>query len=170
MAPTWEELADEWKDHKVGLIAEVDCTQEEELCEEYGVQGFPTLLWGDPLTPEPYEGQRSYEALSTFAKEHISEPYCSIYNKDVCSEEEKSTIEDLQKKSREDLEEIDAKVHLEISEEQEKFDQAVEEINNQYEATVNHFNQRVDEIRDAVNHKWVKQLLVTMMENESAEL
>lgn len=54
MASDWEKLAEEWKDHAVGLIAEVDCTEEsgKPLCEEYGVEGFPTLMYGDPSAPE----------------------------------------------------------------------------------------------------------------------
>ena len=54
MAPDWEKLSEEWKDHKVGLVAEVDCTDEDSLalCEKYEVEGFPTLLYGDPFSPE----------------------------------------------------------------------------------------------------------------------
>jgi hypothetical protein len=54
MAPDWEKLGEEWKDHAVGLIAEVDCTEDsgKPLCEEYGIEGFPTLMYGDPSAPE----------------------------------------------------------------------------------------------------------------------
>jgi hypothetical protein len=54
MAPDWEKLGEEWKDHAVGMIAEVDCTEEsgKPLCEDYGVEGFPTLMYGDPAAPE----------------------------------------------------------------------------------------------------------------------
>jgi hypothetical protein len=50
MAADWEKLAGEWADHKVGLVAEVDCTQDDgqKLCEENGVEGFPTIMYGDP--------------------------------------------------------------------------------------------------------------------------
>jgi thiol-disulfide isomerase/thioredoxin len=54
MAPAWEKLADEWAGHAIGMIAEVDCTEPsgQSLCEEYGVEGFPTLMYGDPNGPE----------------------------------------------------------------------------------------------------------------------
>ena len=54
MAPDWEKLGEEWKDHAVGMIADVDCTEEggKPLCEDYGVEGFPTLMYGDPAAPE----------------------------------------------------------------------------------------------------------------------
>jgi hypothetical protein len=40
MADDWETLSEEWKDHAVGLIAEVDCTADDArpLCEELEVQ------------------------------------------------------------------------------------------------------------------------------------
>jgi len=54
MAPAWEKLADDWAGHAVAMIAEVDCTDPsgQSLCEEHGVEGFPTLMYGDPNGPE----------------------------------------------------------------------------------------------------------------------
>lgn len=54
MAPAWEQLAEEWADSATGMIAEVDCTEPtgQPLCEEYGVEGFPTLMYGDINAPE----------------------------------------------------------------------------------------------------------------------
>jgi len=54
LAPDWEKLANDWKGHKVGLVAEVDCTDPaaEGVCAEYQIEGFPTLMYGDPNSPE----------------------------------------------------------------------------------------------------------------------
>jgi hypothetical protein len=40
MADDWETSSEEWKDHAVGLIAEVDCTADDasRLCEELEVE------------------------------------------------------------------------------------------------------------------------------------
>jgi thiol-disulfide isomerase/thioredoxin len=40
MAADWEQLANDWEGHEVGLIAEVDCTSDggQPLCEEFEVQ------------------------------------------------------------------------------------------------------------------------------------
>lgn len=48
MAADWEKLADEITDPNV-MIAEVDCTAEdsEQVCDENGVEGFPTLKFGE---------------------------------------------------------------------------------------------------------------------------
>jgi len=49
LAPIWEKLADDWKSHKIGLVAEVDCTDpaSEAICQEYEIEGFPTLIYGE---------------------------------------------------------------------------------------------------------------------------
>ena len=54
MAPAWEQLAQDWQGHDIGLVAEIDCTNPESqpVCEEFEVEGFPTLLYGDPRSPE----------------------------------------------------------------------------------------------------------------------
>ena len=48
MAADWEKLADEITDPNV-MIAEVDCTAEdsEQVCDDNGVEGFPTLKFGE---------------------------------------------------------------------------------------------------------------------------
>ena len=53
MAPAWEKLTEDWKDHGIGLVGEVDCTSPEgqPLCEKFDVEGFPTLVYGDPQSP-----------------------------------------------------------------------------------------------------------------------
>jgi len=168
MAPDWERLAADFEGHKVGLVAEVDCTSEEGqgLCEDFDVQGFPTLFYGDPLSPERYEGARDYEALSAHAKEHITKPVCSIQTLDACTKEQKNAIADLQKKSKEELEEMEGKVEKQLQDAQETFDKGVDEINNQYEALVDKYNKQIDDIRDKSDYKWIQQVLHSMESKE----
>jgi len=93
MAADYEKLADEFKDNKAVLIAEVDCTQDEneELCSDNHVEGFPTLKYGDPVALETYEGARTFEALSAFSKENLK-PSCSPNNISLCDAEQKKKI------------------------------------------------------------------------------
>ena len=50
----------------------LDCTAEgEQLCKEFGIQGYPTLKWGDPSDLQDYNGGRSYEDLKQFADENL---------------------------------------------------------------------------------------------------
>lgn len=40
MAEDWEKLEDDWKDHDIALIAEVDCTSDggQPICDDFDVQ------------------------------------------------------------------------------------------------------------------------------------
>lgn len=44
-------------------LAKIDCTEETELCQQYGVEGYPTLkVFRGPENNSPYTGQRKAEA------------------------------------------------------------------------------------------------------------
>merc|ERR1719163_2698732 len=89
---------------KTTLIADVDCTADgKDLCETVGVQGFPTIKWGDAGSLEDYEGGRDYEALKKFAKDNLK-PLCSPANLDLCDDDKKAEIAKLQAMPVADLE------------------------------------------------------------------
>lgn len=70
MAPTWVELARKVSD-KI-KIAEVDCTQNGEICNENNVNGYPTLLLfknGQKL--EDYSGARDISSLISFLNKYL---------------------------------------------------------------------------------------------------
>merc|ERR1719377_200565 len=103
MKPDWDKLMKEYDGHATALVADVDCTTGgKDLCETHGVQGFPTIKWGDPSGLEDYEGGRDYEALKKFAKENLK-PMCSPANIDLCDDEKKKKIEELQAMAPADL-------------------------------------------------------------------
>lgn len=97
MKPDWDKLAGEFKGSDNVLIADVDCTDDynKELCEKYGVEGYPTLKsfvsGGDPLG-ENYEGERNFDALKKHASENLS-PRCSDQNYELCDESEKALLD-----------------------------------------------------------------------------
>eukprot|EP00548_Thalassiothrix_antarctica_P020369 CAMPEP_0194187102 /NCGR_PEP_ID=MMETSP0154-20130528/49520_1 /TAXON_ID=1049557 /ORGANISM="Thalassiothrix antarctica, Strain L6-D1" /LENGTH=181 /DNA_ID=CAMNT_0038906597 /DNA_START=211 /DNA_END=756 /DNA_ORIENTATION=+ len=88
MAPDWDKLTTDWKDDKVGLIAKVDCSDDnnKSLCKKNKVYDFPTIKYGDPNSLEFYDGGRSYENLSQFANAVVSKPVCNSIHK--CDDEE----------------------------------------------------------------------------------
>jgi len=106
MKPAWDKLMKNWNKGdrlKTSLIADVDCTAEgKPLCETAGVTGFPTIKWGDAGNLETYEGGREYDALKKWAKENLK-PICSPSNIDLCDDEKKAEIAELEKLSAEDL-------------------------------------------------------------------
>lgn len=136
MAPAWEQLAADYEGSDITLIAEVDCEEEEELCETFEVQGFPTIHYGDVNEVQDYTGGRDYESMSKFAKENLEKPICSIHNIDACEEETKEAIRKLETKSAGELhamveefekgaEEADAVLQAEIERLEEEYNNAV---------------------------------------------
>lgn len=72
LKPDWDKLMAEFEGSATQLVADVDCTTEgQPLCDENGVQGFPTLKWGDPSDLQDYQGGRSYDDLKKFADENL---------------------------------------------------------------------------------------------------
>ena len=62
LAPEYEEAATTLKEKDIPL-AKVDCTEEAELCKEYGVEGYPTIkVFRGPDNVQPYSGQRKAPA------------------------------------------------------------------------------------------------------------
>merc|ERR1711959_225298 len=116
----------------MGLIADVDCTAEgKPLCETAGVQGFPSIKWGDPSSLEDYEGGRDYDALKKFAKENLK-PVCSPTNIDLCDDDKKKEIAALQEMPVADLEaKVEAK-KKEIADIESNFEAEVKKLQETY--------------------------------------
>ena len=96
MKPAWEKLMDAFADSKTALVGDVDCTAAgKPLCDSNGVQGFPTIKWGDPSALEDYQGGRDFDGLKKFADENLK-PMCSPSNIDLCDDAMKKTIAEYQ--------------------------------------------------------------------------
>lgn len=95
MKPAWDKLMGDFKDSASALVADVDCTAEgKPLCDANGVQGFPTIKYGDPNAMEKYEGGRDYDALKKFADANLK-PLCSPSNMDLCDDDQKAELNTL---------------------------------------------------------------------------
>ncbi|KAF3892516.1 Protein disulfide-isomerase domain-containing protein, variant 2 [Trichophyton interdigitale] len=66
LAPEYEKAATELKSKNIQL-AKVDCTEEADLCQEYGVEGYPTLKVFRGLDSyKPYNGARKSPAITSY--------------------------------------------------------------------------------------------------------
>jgi len=79
LAPTWEKLAEKYKDNAEVTIGHVDCTADgnanRELCSSHGVNGFPTLnIYKNGEKAEEYSGKRDLEDLAAFVEKHLAAP------------------------------------------------------------------------------------------------
>lgn len=164
MAPAWEQLAEDYKDSKLTLIAEVDCTEEEELCETFEVQGFPTLHYGDVNDVQDYTGQRDYESLKAFAKENLEKPVCSIHNKEACTQEVKDAMDGLEKKSAEELHAILEEFEKGAEEADAVLQAEIERVEEAYDKAVDAHSKTVDKLKASSHYTHVMSLLAKMEE------
>jgi thiol-disulfide isomerase/thioredoxin len=130
LAPDWEKLAEEWKNHPQGLVGEVDCVAHRKFCQSLNFEGVPTLLFGDPsangiLLQEYTSRDKSYNALFEFAKDTIASPICSPANVEPCDELTKSRLQYLLGLSELDLQSA-------IQDLNDKIDRAEAEFQNSY--------------------------------------
>lgn len=66
LAPEYETAATALKEKDIPLV-KVDCTEEADLCQEYGVEGYPTLKVFRGLDNiSPYGGQRKADSLISY--------------------------------------------------------------------------------------------------------
>ena len=62
LAPEYEEAATTLKEKDIKLV-KVDCTEDADLCQQYGVEGYPTLkIFRGPDNVAPYSGARKAAA------------------------------------------------------------------------------------------------------------
>lgn len=88
LAPEYEEAATTLKEKDIKLV-KVDCTEEADLCQQYGVEGYPTLkVFRGPDNITPYKGQRKANAITSYMIKQ-SLPAVSVLTKD--------TLEDFKK-------------------------------------------------------------------------
>ena len=67
LAPEYEEAATTLKEKDIQL-AKVDCTEEADLCKDYGVEGYPTLkVFRGPDNVQSYSGQRKAPAYDSYS-------------------------------------------------------------------------------------------------------
>lgn len=136
MKPAWDKLGDEYKGSKTVLIGDVDCTKEQDLCQKYGVQGYPTIKYFTGATSaqgDAYNGGRDYDALSAWAKENLG-PTCGAENIDLCNDEQKKTIKEKQAMSEADLDKEIAAAEGELKKADEDLEELLKSLQSQYEA------------------------------------
>jgi len=133
MKPAWDKLMDAYADSKTALVADVDCTSSgKPLCDSNGVQGFPTIKWGDPSALEDYQGGRDFDSLKKHADENLK-PMCSPTNIDLCDDAKKAEIKKFQDMSSDDLDAAIKEKEAESKKAEDDFKKFVEGLQKQYE-------------------------------------
>ncbi|KAL6149717.1 protein disulfide-isomerase precursor [Exserohilum turcicum] len=85
LAPEYESAATTLKEKDIALV-KVDCTEEQDLCQEYGVEGYPTLkVFRGLENISPYSGQRKADSLVSYMTKQAL-PAVSEVTKDTIAE------------------------------------------------------------------------------------
>jgi len=91
MKPAWDQLGDEYASSSSVLIADADCTVEQDLCSKYDVKGYPTIKYFTSETDakgSDYQGGRDFDSLKKFVAETL-EVKCLLDDDSGCSDKEK---------------------------------------------------------------------------------
>ncbi|KAK3300963.1 protein disulfide-isomerase precursor [Chaetomium fimeti] len=89
LAPEYEEAATTLKEKDIKVV-KVDCTEEADLCQQHGVEGYPTLKVFRGLdNVSPYKGQRKAAAITSYMVKQ-SLPAVSEVTKDTLEEFKKA--------------------------------------------------------------------------------
>jgi len=149
MKPAWDKLMKEFADSNDVVIADVDCTAAgKDLCQEIGVQGYPTIKYGDPNNLEDYQGGRDLEALQAFAKENLG-PSCGPKNPDLCDEEKKKQLDEFMAMSDSDLAEKVAEKEAEMAKAESDLEELLKSLQSQYEEGTKAKDEKKKEIKEA---------------------
>merc|ERR1712126_691865 len=128
-----DKLMKKYADHASVLIADVDCTAGgKDLCEDIGVEGFPTIKHGDPNSLEDYEGGRDYDALEKFAKDNLG-PRCGPANLDLCDAESKKQVESFLKMPADALKTAIEEKEAEMKKADTELEELLKSLQSQYE-------------------------------------
>jgi len=149
MKPDWDKLMDAYADSETALVADVDCTTEgKPLCDSHGVQGFPTIKWGDPSNLEDYQGGRDFASLEKFAKENLK-PMCSPTNIDLCDDEKKATIEKFLGLAGAELDKMIEEKEKLMADAEEAFKTGVEGLQAQYQKMMEDKEKTQEDIKNS---------------------
>jgi len=149
MKPDWDKLMKEYKDSASVVIADVDCTAGgKDLCSDIGVQGYPTIKYGDPNNLEDYKGGRDLKALTAFAKENLG-PTCGPTNLDLCDDDKKAQVNKFMGMSASDLSAAIREKDDEMAAAEKELETLLKSLQAQYEAATKKKDDTKKEIKES---------------------
>lgn len=175
LAPAWEALEKEWKDHPTVLIGEIDCGNSinMEWCDDaFHIIGVPTLMYGDPSSDGMYleeyrDTQKDAESLSNFAKATLTQPVCNPNRMEGCSEKDRTLMESYWGRSIDDLDQEIQEKEAEIQAYKEAHENAFNQLQKQYNAMEFEKSMNAIDFKDNIRIlKEIKQELKSMSVEE----
>ena len=164
MSDEWNMLAKEWEGHMFGIIAQVDCNEEDAMpiCDYFDIDPvglFPQFYVGGSLSWEPYTGKYDLKSLQEFAKTHISKPICTAYNPEFCEGIEKEKLEAVSNLSDVEFQQLVTMAQSEMEELQNQFDELSQPLLAQQEQAIEEYKQSIETIFNQHHFKYIDQIL-----------
>jgi len=133
MRPDWDRIASNNMDKSIA-IADVDCTENKDLCSKFNVRGYPTLMYFPPGSSEPIEydsSERTFEKMSEWISSETSIK-CSKMSLDECDDEEQEFMKIIDTmKTEERVAELE-KMKKMISDTEKEHDALLETLQKQF--------------------------------------
>lgn len=126
LKPDWDKLSDSVS----VMVAEVDCTKEQSLCQKHGVKGYPTIKYHDGFSWKSYDKGRDYNSLENFVEEHLQEG--CFDDPKLCSEDELEKIEKVKKLTESEVETLKNTVKKQLETLESTFKKAVDGLQSEY--------------------------------------
>lgn len=105
MKPTWDALMEKYEGSASVIIADVDCTVEQDLCSDYEVRGYPTIKYFNSETDpkgDSYNGGRDKDSLEKFVEDNLAAK-CLVEDTAGCTEKELAFMKKMQDKGAEEI-------------------------------------------------------------------
>jgi len=106
MKPAWDQLGSEYASSSSVVVADVDCTVEQDLCSDYDVRGYPTIkYWKSGESPEKgsdYSGARDFDGLKKFVEDEL-EVKCLLADPSGCTDKETEFMGKWKAKSKDEV-------------------------------------------------------------------
>jgi len=149
MKPDWDKLMADFAGSSTQLIADVDCTAEgKPLCDSNGVRGYPSIKWGDAADLQDYQGGRTYDDLKKFADENLK-PICSPANLDLCDDEKKAQIKEIQNMPAADLDAAIAAEEKKLEDAEAEFKDEVQKLQDRYSALSTEKDEKIAAVKNS---------------------
>ena len=149
MKPDWDKLMSEINGRGgTTLVGDVDCTAAgKPLCDSNGVQGFPTIKFGDPSALEDYQGGRSYADILKHAE--TLKPSCSPSNLDLCDDDAKAEINKFMDMDDAKLDGLIEEKNDEIAAAEKHFETELEKLQNTYKKLSEEKDSSIAAVKDS---------------------
>jgi len=155
MAPAWEALMADFKDSKEIFVEECDCTGGcKSLCESVGVQGYPTIKYGDPSMLQDYKGQRDYDTMKSHALTNIKLS-CSPSRRDLCTDAEQTEMDEIMAMDESAVLAAIKEREDKVAEVEKEFQTGVEGLQKQYKQMMETKEQKTSALQDH-RLRWMK--------------